>query len=882
MRIWNRLRSWWSATLHRSRMESEMDAELRFHIETFADDLMRGGVPREDAMRRARIEFGGIERVKEEGREARGVKIMETLLQDLRYGARMLRKSPGFTCVAVLTLALGIGANTAIFSLVDGILLRPLPFAAPQNLVSITGSYPKGAFVAMREQMQSLDVAAYFEGHEFNLIGRGDPLRLSGVLVSAEFFSVLGARPELGRSFYPGDDQAGRDNFVILSHSLWQQRFGADPSILGRSIELEGISREVIGVMPAEFTFPSAKTQIWLPLNNDARDSVAYWAGDFMPVIGRLRPGSTIAQARAEIRMFQSRVPKLFPWPMPADWNADTSVVELRYGMVADVRGRLFLLLGAVSLILLIACVNVANLALSRAATREKEIAVRTAMGAERGRVIRQLLTESVLLALMGGVLGIILATQGLHLLKAALPVDTPRLADAHIDWRVLAFTGGLAILTGLLFGLAPALQSSRAVLAQSLNAATRGAGVSISNRLRSALAIAEVAFAVLLVIAAGLLIRSFVALSRVDPGFRAERILTARVTPNQAFCSDPSRCISFYRELLDRMQAVPGVNSVAVVNTLPLGGRVAKRSLEIENQPVPPGEAMPLFWMDVVTPDYLQVMKIPVVAGRGITLADNSGNPPVALITATTARRFWPGRSPIGSHVRLSGDKDWRTVVGIVSDVRAYDLQKNVPDWINGTIYFPYATNATLEGGRVPSDMTLVIQSSLEESQLQNVLRSTIAGLNPEVPASEVKTMRAVVSESVSTPASTTILFVAFAALALVLGLIGIYGVLSFLVSRRTREIGIRLALGAQRRDVLWLVMKEGAKFSLVGISLGLACALGITRLLSSELYGVSPADPVTFAAAAVMMTVVTLLACYIPTRRAMRVDPMVALRNE
>ncbi len=885
MTIWSRLRSWSRTTFRRARMESEMDAELRFHIETFAEDLMRGGVPREEAMRHARIEFGGIERVKEEGREARGVKIMETLLQDLRFGARMLRKSPGFTFVAVMTLALGIGANTAIFSLVDGILLRPLPFAAPQNLVSITGTsgtFPKGGFVAMREQVQSLDVAAYFEGHEFNLTGRGDPVRLSAVLVSAEFFSVLGARPEIGHAFYPGDDTAGRDNFVILSHALWQQRFGGDPSILGRSIELEGVNREVVGVMPAEFAFPSARTQVWLPLHNDPRDTVAYWAGDFMPVIGRLRPVSTIAQARAEIRMFQSRVPKLFPWPMPADWNADISVVELRNGMVADVRGRLFLLLGAVGLILLIACVNVANLGLSRAATREKEIAVRTAMGAERSRIIRQLLTESVLLALMGGVLGIILATQGLHLLKAALPVDTPRLADAHIDWRVLAFTGGLAILTGLLFGLAPALQSSRAALAQSLNAATRGASTSISHRLRGTLAIAEVAFAVLLVIAAGLLIRSFVALSRVDPGFRAERILTARVTPNQAFCSDPSRCISFYRELLDRMKAVPGVNSVGVVNTLPLGGRVAKRSLEIENQPVPPGEAMPLFWMDVVTPDYLQVMKIPVVAGRGFTAADDSGNPSVALITATTARRFWPSRSPIGSHVRLSGEKDWRTVVGIVSDVRAYDLQKNVPDWINGTIYFPYATNATLEGGRVPSDMTLVIQSGLEESQLQNVLRSTIAGLNPEVPASEVKPMRAVVSESVSTPASTTILFVAFAALALVLGLIGIYGVLSFLVSRRTREIGIRLALGAQRRDVLWLVMKEGAKFSLIGISLGLACALGITRLLESELYGVSPADPATFFAAAVLMSVVTLLACYIPTRRAMHVDPLVALRDE
>jgi len=677
MTLWSRFSSWLLTTFRRTRAESEMDAELRFHIEAYAEDLVCSGVSRQEALRRARIEFGGIERVKEEGREARGGRFIETLLQDLRYGARMLRKNPGFTVVAVLTLALGIGANTAIFSLVDGILLRPLPLAAPQNLVSITGTYPKGAFVALREQAHSLDAAAYFEGHEFNLTGRGDPLRLSGVLVSAEFFSVLGARPELGRPFYPGEDQAGDDNYVILSHALWQQHFNRDRSILGHAIDLEGVSRQVVGVMPADFNFPSAKTQVWIPLHNDPRDTVAYWAGDFMPIIGRLRPGSTTAQARAEIRMFQSRVFKLFPWPMPADWNADISVVALHKGMVADVRGRLFLLLGAVSLILLIACVNVANLTLSRAATREKEIALRTAMGAERGRVIRQLLTESVLLAFLGGTLGIVFAAEGLQLLKAALPADTPRLSDAHIDWRVLAFTAGLAILTGLLFGLAPALHSSRAALAESLKSASRGASASVSQNLRSGLAIAEVALAVLLVIAAGLLIRSFVALSYVDPGFRPERILTARVTPNQEFCGDPARCISFYHQLLDRLEAVPGVHSAAFVNTLPLGGRVAKRSLEIENEPVSPGEVMPLFWMNVVTPDYLRVMSIAVLGGRGFTSADNSGDPPVALVSASTARRFWPGRSPIGSPVRLSGDKDWRTVVGVVSDVRAYDLQK-------------------------------------------------------------------------------------------------------------------------------------------------------------------------------------------------------------
>lgn len=882
MRHWSRLRSWLRATFRRAGTESEMGAELRFHIEACAEDLIRGGVPRQEAVRRARVEFGGIERVKEEGREARGGRVLEILLQDLRYGARMLRKNPGFACVAVLTLALGIGANTAIFSLVDGILLRPLPFAASQNLVSITGTYPKGAFVALRGQMKSLDVAAYFEGHEFNLTGRGEPLRLSAVLVSAEFFDVLGAHPQLGRPFYPGEDQAGQDNFVILSHTLWEERFNSDPSIIGHSIELEGASRQIAGVMPANFNFPSSKTQVWIPLHNDPRDAIAYWAGDFMPIIGRLRPGTTMAQARAEIRMFQSRVSKLFPWPMPADWNADISVVALRHGMVADVRSRLFLLLGAVSLILLIACVNVANLTLSRAATREKEIALRTAMGAERGRVIRQLLTESVLLAFLGGSLGILVAAEGLQLLKAALPPDTPRITDAQIDWRVLLFTVGLAVLTGLLFGLAPALHSSRTALVESLKSASRGASGSVSKNLRSGLAIAEVAFAVLLVIAAGLLMRSFVALSQVDPGFRSERVLTARITPSEEFCSEPQRCISFYHQLRDGLEGVPGVHSAAFVNTLPLGGRVAKRSLEIENEPVAPGEVMPLFWMNVITSDYLRVMSIPVVAGRAFTSADDSGNPPVALVSTSTALRFWPGQSPIGSHVRLSGDKDWRTIVGVVSDVRAYDLQKVIPDWINGTIYFPYAANATLEGGRVPSDMTAVIQSRLDESQVQTALRRTIAGLNPQVPASEVKSMRAVVAESVSTALSTTELFVVFAGLALVLGLIGIYGVLSFLVSRRTREIGIRIALGAQRSDVLRLIMKEGAKFSLIGISLGLISALVLARLLVSELYGVSPADPVTFLAAAVLMTTVTLLACYIPTRRAMRVDPLISLRQD
>lgn len=807
---------------------------------------------------------------------------METLWQDVRYGLRMLVKNPGFTVVAVLTLALGIGANTAIFSLVDGILLRPLPFSKPSELVSVTGTFPKGGFVAMREQVKSLDVASYFEGHEFNLTGQGEPVRLAGTLVSAEFFLILGARPELGRPFYPGEDKAGQNNYVILSHALWQQRFAADPSIIGRSIELEGISRQIVGVMPASFRFPSAKAQVWIPLNDDPRDTIAYWAGDFMPIIGRLHPGVTTAQARAEIRLFQTRVFSLFPWNMPASWNADISVVELRNGMVADVRGRLLLLLGAVALILLIVCVNVANLALSRAATREKEIAVRAAMGAERRRVVRQLLTESVLMALIGAMLGTLLATEALHLLKSILPADTPRLLDTNIDWRVLAFTTGLAVLTGILFGLAPALQSSRVAVAGTLNAAGRSGVSSVSYRLRSALAIAEVGLAVLLVIAAGLLIRSFWALSHVDPGFRAGTLVTARITPNQTFCNDPLRCISFYDELVSRVRGVPGVISADLVNTLPLDGRVAKRTVEIEGQVSTSGEPNPLMWMDVITPDYFHLMNIPVLAGRGFSSADVTGKTPVVVVTASTAKRFWPEGKAVGSHVRFSRDSDWRTVVGIVPEVRAYDLQNSVPDYIKGTIYVPYSANATLEGGIIPADMTIVIQANLDESQIQDILRRSTASLNAEVPVSEIKLMSSVLSESVSAPASTTFLFAAFAVLALVLGVIGIYGVLSFLVSRRTREMGIRVALGAQRKDILWLVMKDGLRFAGIGVSLGLLAAFGLSRLLSSELYGVSPADPATFAAVAAMMFFVTMLACYIPTRRAMRVDPMVALRYE
>jgi predicted permease len=808
---------------------------------------------------------------------------MTGLFQDIRYAVRQLRKSLGFTTVAAFTLALGIGANTAIFSLVSGILLQPLPYPRSSELVSVTGDYPKGAFAAMRGQVHTMEVAAYAEGHEFNLSHVGNPVRLTGTAVSAELFSVLGARPELGRSFSSGDDAPGEDRYVILSHNLWEQRFGSDPSIVSRTIELEGIGRQVVGVMPADFHFPSSKTQLWVPLHNEPNNPSTYWAGDFMPVIGRLRPGSSAKQAGAEIRLFQSHVFALFPWTMPASWNAGVSVVSLRNGMVADVRTRLLLLLGAVALVLMIACANVANLMLSRAVVREKEMGIRAALGAAPRRIMRQLLTESVLLAIVGAALGLGLAAAGLNILKTALPADTPRLLDVHLDWRVLMFTGGLAMLTGLAFGLAPALQSSRSPLSESLNSVARGAVVSVSKRLRGSLAIAEVALSVLLVIAAGLLIRSFWSLSHVDTGFRSQQLLTARITPDESFCNDPTRCLAFYRSLLDRIQAIPGISHASLVNTLPLGGRVAKRSFDIEDFSVASStQTQPLFWLDVVTSDYFRVMGIPLVSGRWFNESDEAGGPPVVVVTATTARKFWPGGTAVGKHVRFVGEKDWRTVVGIVADVRAYDLQNNEPDYMKGTAYVPYTSMATLEDGRVPAEMTLAIQTIADDPRSANLLRATLTQIIPDVPVSEIRTMRAVVSEAASTSASTTVLFATFAGVALVLGVVGIYGVLSFLVSRRRREMGVRMALGARRADVLLLVMKEGGKFALAGIALGLIGAFFLAKLLAAQLYGVSTVDPITYVSVSVLVAIVTLAACFVPARRAMQVDPMVALRGE
>jgi putative ABC transport system permease protein len=872
---------WHRRLFHKSQADKQFDSELRFHLEQQVSEYIATGMPPDEARRRARLEFGGVDQVKEECHDVGRGRVVEAFVQDVRYGLRMLRKNPGFTTIAVLTLGLGIGANTAIFSLVNGVLLRSLSFSQPERLVSVNGTYPKGAFVAMRQQIRTMDVGGYYQGYELNLTGVGDPVRLNGTVVSAELFSLLGAPAQIGRTLRPGEDLAGKNSFVILSHALWQEKFGGDPSIVGHWIDLEGVQREVIGVMPSDFRFPSLQTEVWIPLDIDSRNEVHYWGDDFMPVVGKLRPGATIEQASAELRLFQSHVSKMFPWPMPATWNPAVAAVPLQGAIVGDFQSRLLILLGAVALVLLIACANVANLTLSRAAAREKEIALRAALGASRSRIVRQLITESTVLASVGGTLGLIMAWSGLSLIKSSLPANTPRLAEVGIDWRVLIFTAGLAILTGLASGLAPALQSSRTAPSESLKSGGRGSSASVS-RMRKVLVLGELGLAVLLVSAAGLLIRSLWALSHMNPGFHSEHVVTARITPNESFCSDTGRCDAFYRTLVDKVRAQPGVSDAAVVNTLPLGGRVSKRAVDFEGYVPSAGEPDPLVWENFISSDYFQLMGIPLLRGRGFSNADSTGTLLVAIVSARTASRFFPNADAIGKHMQASGDKNSYTIIGVVPDVRAYDLQHEAPTWINGTVYVPYGPKATISDGTMPAEMTLVARTSNDESHIGKAIHDIAFALNPEAPVSELKTMPGLVSEAMSAPRSATYLFAAFAGLAFVLGVVGIYGVISFFVGQRTREIGIRMALGAQRRDVLKMVVKEGLSLTLTGVVIGLIAALGLTRLLGSLLYGVSPTDPLALGSVAVLFALVALAACYIPARRAVRVDPVVALREE
>ncbi len=799
---------------------------------------------------------------------------MDSLLQDLRYATRTLLKSPGFTIVAVLTLALGIGANSAIFSVVNAVLLRPLPYAEPDRLVAASPGLMLGEYLLARTEPQSFQqVALYRPDVGLNLSHGGNPERLTGAYASTNLFATLGVQPLLGRTPVPGEDQPGQAQVVVLSHGLWQQRFGADPGVIGREIRIDGEPRVVIGVMRPGFHFPSAGTQLWIPFVLDPGAVVALWGGGGGQVVARLKPGVTHAQAQAEMRALGPRFREANRlWTPDEDYRSDTQVVPLREHMVGDVRTRLLVVLGAVGCVLLIACANVTNLLLARASARQREVALRTALGAGRGRLVRQLLTESVLLAAVSGVVGLLLAYWGVNLLVASLPADTPRLAEIGINGWVLAFTLGISLLTGLIFGLFPALRASRPDLQASLKASGRAAGIgSRERRLSSVLVASEVALAVVLVIGAGLLVRSFWELLQVDPGFRAGNAVSARITPPDVRYGDAAQQRSFYRELLQRVEALPGVRSAEAVNELPLVGGVASFAFEVEGVPYVTGAA-PTAGDRKVTPGYVRAMAIPLLQGRALTEADREGAPEVALVNQTMAREFWPGESPVGKRFKPVWWRDkWLTVVGVVGDVKHDGLASEA----RPEIYRPFVQEPT-------SAMTLVVHTTSSPRALATNLRAAVAAVDPEVPISDIRTADQLISASVAIPRFTMLLLAGFAAVALLLGAVGIYGVISYAVSRRTQEIGVRMALGARAGDVLGMVVRQGVGVALIGTVIGLVAAFAATRVLASLLFGVSTTDPLIFAAVPLLLVGVALLASYLPARRAARVDPMIALRAE
>ena len=870
----------WRSLLRRTRVERDLDDEIRYHVETETERLIAAGTDPAAARRAVLQRLGGVEAVKERCRDARGVAFVETVAADVRYAVRTLWRSPAYATVAVLTLALGIGANAAVFSLADGIMMAPLPYADPGGLVAVTATYPGGAFEAMRREVRTLTVAAYAEGHTFTLTGDGEAVRVSGTLVSAELLPMLGVKPLLGRWLQPGEDAAPRDRYVILSHALWKARYGEDPHAIGRSIDLDGVRREILAVMPHGFQFPSTATQVWVPLGLDPRDTPRYWAGDFMPIVGRLAGGATREQAREEIHAFQTRVPALFPWKMPADWNNALAVVPLRDAIVGGVRSRLVVFLAAVAIVLLVACANVANLGLSRAFAREREMAIRAAIGATPRRVARQLLTESAVLAVLGAVSGLAVGAVVLAMLKQWLPADTPRLAQVHLNGRAVLVCAVLAIVTGCAVGLAPALYALRLRLRTALESGGRSGSGGASGPVRRVLTIGQVACAVVLVIAAGLLVRSLWRLSRVDAGFTPGGLVTARVSPPESLCADADRCLTFYRLLDARLAEAGELRGAAFVNTLPLTGAIAKRSLEIQGYTVPSGQTAPLVSMNVITPAYFRVMEIGLEAGRAFTAADAAGSAPVVVVSSSTARKYWSGESPIGRHLRFAGEQTWREIVGVAADVRAHDLTMDEPGWIAGTIYVPHAPNGTLEDGRLPPAMTVVARTPIEPARLAAMLRGITD--RADVVVDDARTMGEIVAQRIAAPAATASLLASIAVLAVTIGCVGVYGVLSFLVSRRFRDFGIRLALGAQPVHVFWAVMKEAAALCLGGVVIGMAGAAALTRWMSSELYGVSPTDPVTYVSVSLAVAIVTLAASCIPTRRALGADPLVVLREQ
>ena len=811
---------------------------------------------------------------------------MQTLIQDLRYGARVLLKSPGFSIVAVLALMLGIGANSAIFSVVNTILLKPLAYKDPEQLVAINHSYPKidlkasvsaPGYMYYREHAQSFSSIAALDGWQVNVTGDAEPERLAGARVSANLFSTLGASASLGRVFAEEENQVGRNRVVVLSDGLWRRRYAADPHILGKSIQLNGESYDVVGVMPSEFQFGreiGRSFDIWSPVAFTPEDlSTDNLTFEHLVVIARLKPQVTLRQAQAELDSIAANLREMYmPGEDATQWTL--SMDSLNALVVGDIKPALIVLLAAVCFVLLIACANVANLTLARGAARQKEIAVRTALGANRKRLIRQLLTESILLSLVGGVLGLFLAMWGVDALLRLNGDKIPRAYEIGLDSRVVLFTAAVSILTGIIFGLIPAFQSSRVELNDVLKEGGRGGARVLRQGIRNALVVVEVSMAIILLVGAGLLIRSFIRLQHVSPGFDPRNLLVMQLSLPDFKYHEVQKKGVFYDEMLERIRSLPGVTKAGAISVLPMSGQNQSGSFTIQGKVVPKGELSPHGDRWAASADYFQTMNIALVRGRYFTEHDRVDAPNVAIVDESMARKYWPDQDPIGQRITFDGSDEnpnWREIVGIVGHVK----HKGLEGESRVQYYIPFDQQPR-------SDMFLAIRTVGEPSSLAGAVRNTIRGLDTDLPVYRVSTMDTLVAESLTQRRFAMLLLGIFAFVALALAVVGIYGVMSYMVAQRTNEIGIRMALGARVSDVVKLVVGQGMLPVIAGVVLGLAGAFLGARLMASLLFGVTATDPLTFIAVSITLALVAFLACFIPARRAARINPVTAIRYE
>jgi predicted permease len=866
----------------RERMMEDLDQDILDHLEIETRDNIARGMSPEEARTAALRKFGSVARAKEETREVWSFVWLEQFLQDIRYGLRMIGKSPGFTTVAVLTLALGIGANTAIFSVVYAALLRPLPYRDASRLVLLNETTPKVGtvsvsypnFVDWRSQSRAVSQMAAVHQVGFNLTGLARPESISGSAVSPAFLAILGVRPFLGRDFDEAEENAGTAPVLLLSYDLWQSHLGADPDVVGKSMSLDGRAFTIVGVLPASFRWLDKMDVIepigvWATNNPEAADR---GGRSDTSAVGRLAPGVTFEQARAEMESIAARLAREYPG---LDDRFSVEFMPMRDAFVGDSRPAILILFGAVLFVLLIACANVANLFLARGATRTKEIALRLAFGASRGRVIRQMLAESFILAFLGGALGLALAIGGIHAIARWIPKDMLSGATVNLNGAVFVFVAALIVVAAFIFGLAPAAHSTTPDLQSGLRESGRTTSASAAqNKLRGAFAVAEISLALVLLIGAGLMTKSLYRLMSVNPGFRPDRVLTMEMDlPERQYSTDPV-VLNFWQRVLDGVRALPGVESAAVGTVVPLTGNHSRSDVTIEGMAAPRPGDYPHPDVHVVSSGYAATLGIPLIRGRAFTDADDEKAPHVGMVNALMARRFFPGDDPVGKRFMVGhpGEtEDWITIVGVTGDTKLYGLAN--PARLE--IYLPFRQVAE-------TNMNLIVKSGVGVAALSAAIREVVAGIDKDQPISVTSTMNQLVSDSIATRRITLVLLGLFSGLALILAAIGIYGVISYSVAQRTHEIGIRSALGAQRGDLMRMILQQGMKSAAAGIGIGLAAGLGLTRLMKSLLFGVGAMDPVTFISVAMLLLLVALAASYIPARRAMRVDPLVALKYE